>query len=112
MALNEKLLLIKTEKEIDRLFIACLKIIFAETKSKNGQEENTLKHPYEAICSKDKLPDAVLLSCRRLLRNFWRRCNKASEILGITLTRRANGSASSVELAGFLIMHSYLPLNW
>ena len=36
---------------------------------------------------------------------------KASEILGITLTRRANGSASSVELAGFPhhALDTYLP---
>ena len=34
-----------------------------------------------------------------------------SEILGITLTRRANGSASSVELAGFPhhALDTYLP---
>ena len=35
------------------------------------------------------------------MRHFGEDAIRTSEILGITLTRRANGSASFVELAGF-----------
>ena len=49
-----------------------------------------------------KHPDAVLLfRCGDFYETFSSDAIKASEILGITLTRRANGKASSVELAGF-----------
>ncbi len=61
---------------------------------------------------KDKHPDAVLLfRVGDFYETFGDDAIKASEILGITLTRRANGSASSVELAGFPYhaLDTYLP---
>ena len=61
---------------------------------------------------KQKHPDAVLLF--RVGDFYETFCDDAittSEILGITLTRRANGSASSIELAGFPhhALDTYLP---
>ena len=51
---------------------------------------------------KAKYPDAVLLF---RVGDFYETFNEdahiASRVLGITLTKRANGSASSVDLAGF-----------
>ena len=57
-------------------------------------------------------PDAVLLfRVGDFYETFGDDAIKASRILGITLTRRANGSASSVELAGFPYhaLDTYLP---
>jgi len=51
---------------------------------------------------KTKHPDAILLfRVGDFYETFGEDAIKTSEILGITLTRRANGSASFVELAGF-----------
>ncbi|HQJ20263.1 MAG TPA: DNA mismatch repair protein MutS, partial [Bacteroidales bacterium] len=51
---------------------------------------------------KAKHPDALLLfRVGDFYETFGEDAIKASEILGITLTRRANGAASFVELAGF-----------
>ncbi|MFZ0282159.1 MAG: DNA mismatch repair protein MutS, partial [Bacteroidales bacterium] len=61
---------------------------------------------------KAKHPDAVLLfRVGDFYETFGEDAIKASEILGITLTRRANGSASFVELAGFPYhaLDTYLP---
>lgn len=61
---------------------------------------------------KEKHPDAILLfRCGDFYETFSDDAIKASEILGITLTKRANGSASSVELAGFPhhALDTYLP---
>lgn len=61
---------------------------------------------------KQKHPDAVLLfRVGDFYETFSEDAITASEILGITLTRRANGSASSVELAGFPhhALDTYLP---
>lgn len=61
---------------------------------------------------KSKHPDAVLLfRCGDFYETFSTDAIEASEILGITLTRRANGSAKSVELAGFPhhALDTYLP---
>lgn len=61
---------------------------------------------------KRKHPDAILLfRVGDFYETFSDDAITASEILGITLTRRANGSASSVELAGFPhhALDSYLP---
>ena len=61
---------------------------------------------------KAKHPDAVLLfRVGDFYETFSDDAIEASEILGITLTRRANGSASFVELAGFPhhALDSYLP---
>jgi DNA mismatch repair protein MutS len=61
---------------------------------------------------KSKHPDAILLfRVGDFYETFGEDAIKASEILGITLTRRANGSASFVELAGFPYhaIDTYLP---
>jgi DNA mismatch repair protein MutS len=62
--------------------------------------ETPLMKQYFSI--KDKHPDAILLfRVGDFYETFGEDAIKTSEILGITLTRRANGSASFVELAGF-----------
>ena len=61
---------------------------------------------------KGKHPDAVLLfRVGDFYETFGDDAIKTAEILGITLTRRANGSASFVELAGFPYhaLDTYLP---
>ena len=61
---------------------------------------------------KEKHPDAVLLfRVGDFYETFSEDAITTSEILGITLTRRANGAASSVELAGFPhhALDTYLP---
>ncbi len=61
---------------------------------------------------KEKHPDAILLfRVGDFYETFSEDAITASEILGITLTRRANGAASSVELAGFPhhALDTYLP---
>ncbi len=61
---------------------------------------------------KAKHPDAILLfRVGDFYETFGEDAIKASDILGITLTRRANGSASFVELAGFPYhsLDTYLP---
>ena len=61
---------------------------------------------------KDKHPDAVLLfRIGDFYETFGEDAIKTAEILGITLTRRANGAASYVELAGFPYhaLDTYLP---
>ena len=61
---------------------------------------------------KAKHPDAILLfRVGDFYETFGDDAIKASSILGITLTKRANGSASSVELAGFPhhAIDTYLP---
>ena len=61
---------------------------------------------------KAKHPDAVLLfRVGDFYETFSEDAITASEILGITLTKRANGSAAHVELAGFPhhALDTYLP---
>lgn len=61
---------------------------------------------------KDKHPDAILLfRVGDFYETFGEDAIKTSEIVGITLTRRANGAASYVELAGFPhhALDTYLP---
>lgn len=61
---------------------------------------------------KGKHPDAILLfRVGDFYETFSSDAIKASEILGITLTKRANGAASYVELAGFPhhALDTYLP---
>jgi DNA mismatch repair protein MutS len=78
------------------------------------QGENLIDTPlmkqYAVI--KAKHPDAILLfRVGDFYETFGEDAIKSSEILGITLTRRANGSASFVELAGFPYhaIDTYLP---
>ena len=61
---------------------------------------------------KEKHPDAILLfRVGDFYETFERDAIDAADILGITLTKRANGSASFVELAGFPhhALDTYLP---
>jgi len=72
--------------------------------------ETPLMKQYYSV--KAKHPDAILLfRVGDFYETFGDDAIRASEILGITLTRRANGSASFVELAGFPYhaLDTYLP---
>ena len=72
--------------------------------------ETPLMKQYYSV--KSKHPDAILLfRVGDFYETFGEDAIKAAEILGITLTRRANGSASFVELAGFPYhaLDTYLP---
>lgn len=72
-------------------------------------ETPLMKQYYEI---KAKHPDAILLfRVGDFYETFGDDAIKTSSILGITLTRRANGSAASVELAGFPYhaIDTYLP---
>jgi len=72
--------------------------------------ETPLMKQYNKI--KGKHPDAILLfRVGDFYETFGEDAIKAAEILGITLTRRANGAASYVELAGFPYhaLDTYLP---
>ncbi len=72
--------------------------------------ETPLMKQYYAI--KEKHPDAILLfRVGDFYETFGEDAIKAAEILGITLTRRANGAANFVELAGFPhhAVDTYLP---
>jgi len=76
---------------------------------KKGQETPLMKQ-YYAI--KAKHPDAMLLfRVGDFYETFGEDAVKASDILGITLTKRANGKASEVALAGFPhhALETYLP---
>ena len=80
------------------------------SQSPNKYVETPLMKQYYAV--KTKHPDAVLLfRVGDFYETFGEDVIKASEILGIILTRRANGSASFVELAGFPYhaLDTYLP---
>ncbi|MDD2286030.1 MAG: DNA mismatch repair protein MutS [Paludibacter sp.] len=77
---------------------------------KDGIVETPLMKQYFEI--KSKHPDAILLfRCGDFYETFSKDAIRASEVLGITLTRRANGAAKSVELAGFPhhALDTYLP---
>jgi len=73
-------------------------------------KETPLMKQYNTI--KAKYPDAILLfRVGDFYETFGEDAIRASKVLGITLTRRANGSASHIELAGFPhhSIDSYLP---
>ncbi len=77
--------------------------------SKRGVETPLMQQFYRI---KDKHPDAILLfRVGDFYETFADDAVVASEILGITLTRRANGSAQYIELAGFPhhALDNYLP---
>lgn len=81
-----------------------------ETKINKKYVETPLMKQYYSI--KAVHPDAVLLfRVGDFYETFGEDAIKASGILGITLTRRANGAASYVELAGFPYhaIDTYLP---
>src|SRR3954462_7938265 len=82
----------------------------ATTKTTAAESETPLMKQYNAI--KAKYPDALLLfRVGDFYETFGEDAVKTSKILGIVLTRRANGSASFVELAGFPYhsLDTYLP---
>jgi DNA mismatch repair protein MutS len=81
----------------------------ADKKGKKVVQTPLMKQ-YYAI--KEKHPDAILLfRVGDFYETFSDDAIKTSDILGITLTKRANGSASFVELAGFPhhALDTYLP---
>ena len=82
-------------------------------KPKQNDEANTavtLMKLYEEM--KKKHPDAVILfRCGDFYECFGEDAQKASDVLGITLTTRANGKADKIYLAGFPhhALDTYLP---
>ncbi|MGV8880160.1 MAG: DNA mismatch repair protein MutS [Sphingobacteriaceae bacterium] len=78
--------------------------------AKSDAKETPLMQQYNQI--KAKYPGALLLfRVGDFYETFGEDAIKASQILGIVLTRRANGSASFIELAGFPhhSIETYLP---
>ena len=78
--------------------------------TEKSKKETPLMAQYNEI--KAKHPDAIVLfRMGDFFETFGADAIKASAILGITLTRRANGAASTVELAGFPhhAIDTYLP---
>src|ERR1041384_7039304 len=68
--------------------------------AKSKSEETPMMQQHRAI--KQKYPDAVLLfRVGDFYETFGQDAIIASQVLGITLTKRNNGAASSSELAGF-----------
>jgi DNA mismatch repair protein MutS len=81
-----------------------------EVKEQSAVVETPLMKQYNSI--KAKYPDALLLfRVGDFYETFGEDAIKASRILGIVLTRRKNGSAAYVELAGFPhhSLDTYLP---
>jgi len=79
-------------------------------KSAKGSSETPLMKQYNSI--KAKYPDAMLLfRVGDFYETFGSDAVKASEILGIVLTKRSNGAAADMALAGFPhhALDTYLP---
>ena len=75
-----------------------------------SKKETPLMQQYYSI--KSKHPDAILLfRVGDFYETFSEDAITASKLLGITLTRRANGKAAYIELAGFPhhSLDTYLP---
>ena len=82
----------------------------AKSSKEKGSSETPLMKQYNAI--KVKHPSALLLfRVGDFYETFGEDAIKASKILGIILTKRKNGSASHIELAGFPhhSINTYLP---
>jgi DNA mismatch repair protein MutS len=82
----------------------------AAVKSAGGDTETPLMKQYNTI--KAKYPDALLLfRVGDFYETFGQDAVKAANILGIVLTKRANGYATFIELAGFPhhSLDTYLP---
>ena len=78
--------------------------------AKSADKETPLMKQYNSI--KVKYPDAILLfRVGDFYETFGEDAVRTAKILGIVLTKRANGSASHIELAGFPhhSLDSYLP---
>lgn len=87
----------------------CVNIPKVSFMAKKVAETPLMKQYFEM---KQQHPDAVLLfRVGDFYETFCEDAITSSEILGITLTRRANGAASSIELAGFPhhALDTYLP---
>lgn len=87
-----------------------MKIFRLSQKTKSKIVETPLMKQYNTI--KAKYPDALLLfRVGDFYETFGEDAVKASNILGIVLTKRANGAASYVDLAGFPhhSLDTYLP---
>jgi DNA mismatch repair protein MutS len=79
-------------------------------KKQEGDKETPLMKQYNQV--KTQFPDALLLfRVGDFYETFGEDAVKASSVLGIVLTRRANGSAAFIELAGFPhhSLDTYLP---
>ena len=79
-------------------------------KSAMSETETPLMKQYNAF--KAKYPDAILLfRVGDFYETFSDDAKKTSATLGITLTKRSNGKASEIELAGFPYhaLDTYLP---
>jgi DNA mismatch repair protein MutS len=85
-------------------------VVFCRFMQKKEPVETPLMKQYNQI--KTKYPGAILLfRVGDFYETFGEDAIKASQILGIVLTKRANGSASHIELAGFPhhSLDTYLP---
>jgi DNA mismatch repair protein MutS len=70
------------------------------SKAKNNPDDTPLMQQHKAI--KQKYPDAILLfRVGDFYETFGQDAIIASQVLGITLTKRNNGAAASLDLAGF-----------
>ncbi len=90
-------------------YLGGMKDTLKKPKSKSGAETPLMKQ-YNAI--KAKYPDALLLfRVGDFYETFDSDAVKASRILGIVLTKRANGAAATMDLAGFPYhaLDTYLP---
>ncbi len=77
-----------------------LKIVHIHNKMAKSAQDTPLMQQHRAI--KQKYPDAILLfRVGDFYETFGEDAVRASTVLGITLTKRNNGAASSLELAGF-----------
>jgi DNA mismatch repair protein MutS len=82
----------------------------AAKKNQDSAQETPLMRQYNSF--KAKYPDAVLLfRVGDFYETFGSDAIKASKILGIVLTKRKNGAAATIELAGFPhhALDTYLP---
>ncbi|MGB0391108.1 MAG: DNA mismatch repair protein MutS, partial [Salibacteraceae bacterium] len=82
----------------------------ATKKKKDSEKETPLMRQYNSF--KSKYPDAILLfRVGDFYETFGSDAIKASKILGIVLTKRKNGAAATIELAGFPhhSLDTYLP---
>ena len=82
----------------------------AKITSEKSEKETPLMKQYNGI--KARYPDAILLfRVGDFYETFGEDAIKTANVLGIVLTRRANGAAAYIELAGFPhhSLDAYLP---
>lgn len=90
--------------------------LFTQQKRKGANRERGRNRAYpmmkQFLDLKAKHPDAVMLfRCGDFYETYSTDAIVASEILGITLTKRANGKGKTIEMAGFPhhALDTYLP---